>query len=55
MKIDLCNVSIEAIPDHEGGGYCAIHKLDKMKGDGNTVAEAIENLLELMVARNSGK
>lgn len=53
MKIDLCNVTIEAIPDHEGGGYCATHKLDKMKGDGDSVAEAIENLLELLIARSN--
>ena len=55
MKIDLCNVTIEAIPDDEGGGYSATHKLDKMRGDGNTVTEAIENLLEVLIVRNNGK
>jgi hypothetical protein len=32
-----------------------IPKLDKMRGDGNTVTESIENLLEVLIVRNNGK
>lgn len=42
------NITIEKIPDEEGGGYCAKDSNSLYVGDGATELEALESLCSLM-------